>query len=135
MKKMLIVYFLLHISLLLCGQESLSDSTSVADSTGVSYINMPNAFSPNDDGWNDVYRVKSSRGIVEFRAIIFNRWGQRLYEWNDVNGSWDGTYGGRAVKDGTYFVLVTAKGSDGVTHKIRKDVNVVRGVINGENRE
>ena len=49
-----------------------------------SSLQMPNAFSPNGDGINDVYRAKPGyKSIVSFKAVIFNRWGQKLYEWDD----------------------------------------------------
>ena len=92
-----------------------------------SKLEMPNAFSPNGDGKNDIYRAKQStlQSIVEFKATIFNRWGQKLYQWTDPRGGWDGTYNGKTVKDGVYFVNVVAKGADGTEYKIRKDVNVL----------
>ena len=92
-----------------------------------SKLEMPNAFSPNGDGKNDIYRAKQSslQSIVEFKATIFNRWGQKLYQWTDPRGGWDGRYNGKTVKDGVYFVNVVAKGADGVEYKIRKDVNVL----------
>jgi gliding motility-associated-like protein len=104
-----------------------SDSTTVLTSTLV----VPNAFSPNHDQINDVFKVKSYQNIVEFHAYIFNRWGQKLYEWTNIDGGWDGTYRGNDVKQGTYFVLVKAKGADGETYNIRKDVNLLRGYIEG----
>ena len=104
-----------------------SDSTTVLTSTLV----VPNAFSPNHDQINDVFKVKSFQNIVEFHAYIFNRWGQKLYEWTNIDGGWDGTYRGNDVKQGTYFVLVKAKGADGETYNIRKDVNLLRGYIEG----
>ena len=104
-----------------------SDSTTVLTSTLV----VPNAFSPNNDQINDVFKVKSYQNIVEFHAYIFNRWGQKLYEWTNIDGGWDGTYRGNDVKQGTYFVLVKAKGSDGETYNIRKDVNLLRGFSEG----
>ena len=95
-----------------------------------SRLEFPNAFSPNNDGINDVYRAKPDyKSIVSFRAIILNRWGQKLYEWNDPAGGWDGKYHGNDVKEGVYFVLVEAKGADGKEYKIRKDVNLLRGFI------
>ena len=104
------------------GDAACRFTVSVAESK----LEMPNAFSPNDDGYNDIYRAKPThQSIVEFKAVIFNRWGQRLYSWDDVNGSWDGTYNGRVVPDGVYFVNVVAKGADGIEYKIRKDVNVL----------
>ena len=104
-----------------------SDSTTVLTSTLV----VPNAFSPNNDQINDVFKVKSYQNIVEFHAYIFNRWGQKLYEWTNIDGGWDGTYRGNDVKQGTYFVLVKAKGADGETYNIRKDVNLLRGFSEG----
>ena len=92
-----------------------------------SMLEMPNAFSPNGDGVNDIYKAKENhKSIVEFHAYIFNRWGQKIYDWTDTNGGWDGTWNGKDVKDGTYYVLVKAKGADGINYEIKKDVNVLR---------
>jgi gliding motility-associated-like protein len=101
-----------------------------------SHLEMPNAFSPNDDTVNDIYGAKGManpsadgayKSIVEFHAYIFNRWGQKLYEWTDITKGWDGKYKGRPVKDGVYFVLVKARGADGIEYNIRRDVNLIRG--------
>ena len=92
-----------------------------------SMLEMPNAFSPNGDGVNDIYKAKENhKSIVEFHAYLFNRWGQKIYDWTDINGGWDGTWNGKDVKDGTYYVLVKAKGADGINYEIKKDVNVLR---------
>ena len=102
--------------------------TVAVDSTTLqaSLLEMPNAFSPNGDGINDTYHVKKYQNITEFRALIFNRWGHCLYSWTDIDGSWDGTFNGSPVKDGVYFVRVRAKGGDGKTYDIKKDVNILR---------
>ena len=92
-----------------------------------SQLEMPNAFSPNGDGINDIYRAKEWQSLVEFHATILNRWGQRLYEWTDPASGWDGTYHGHDVKQGVYFVVVKAKGADGIHYNIRKDINLLRG--------
>lgn len=93
-----------------------------------SKLEMPNAFSPNGDGINDIYKAKDGyQSIVEFHAYIFNRWGQQLYSWDDPTGGWDGKYKGKDVKQGTYFVLVKAKGADGRKFEIKRDVNLLRG--------
>lgn len=100
-----------------------------------SKLELPNAFTPNGDGINDIYKVKDGYlSIVSFRAAIFNRWGQKLYTWTDIDGGWDGTHRGSKVKDGTYFVVVEARGADGREYKIRKDVNILTGFTkNGTN--
>jgi gliding motility-associated-like protein len=93
-----------------------------------SRLEMPNAFSPNDDGINDIYKAKEGyQSLTEFHAYIFNRWGQKLFEWNDPAQGWDGKYNGHPVKQGVYYVLVKAKGADGIKYNIRKDVNLLRG--------
>ena len=92
-----------------------------------SKLDFPNAFSPNGDEKNPTFKAKEYQSIVEFHAYIFNRWGQKLYEWTDPAGEWDGTYNGKVVRDGTYFLLVKAKGADGREYNIRKDVNVLTG--------
>lgn len=91
-------------------------------------LKMPNAFSPNSDGENKTYHAKDGyKSIVEFHAYIFNRWGQKLYEWDDPAGEWDGTFNGKPVKEGVYYCLVKAKGADGRKFNIRTDVNLLRG--------
>ncbi len=95
-----------------------------------SILEMPNGFSPNGDGINDTYKAKDNyQSIISFKATIFNRWGQRLYSWSDVNGEWDGKVNGRVVPDGVYFVNVVAKGADGHEFRIRKDVNVLTRIV------
>lgn len=125
---------LMMLALVCTALRAQTDETEDDTETVVSHIEIPNAFSPNGDGKNDVYRVKAdkTKGIVEFHAIIYNRWGQKIYEWTDINDGWDGTYNGTDVKQGTYFVLVKAKGSDGQTHTIKRDVNLLRGYLNDE---
>ncbi len=93
-----------------------------------SKLEMPNAFSPNDDGYNDIYKAKEGyTSITSFKATIFNRWGHKLYTWTDITGGWDGKVGGNVVPDGTYFVRVEARGADGREFKIKRDVNVLTG--------
>ena len=103
------------------------DATPIRISISTSKLDFPNAFSPNGDGMNDIYRAKTDyQSIVEFKAVIYNRWGQKLYEWNNPAGGWDGTYKGNPVKQGVYYVQVTAKGADGRRFNINKDVNLLR---------
>lgn len=112
-----------------CDEDQLPDSTTIIVVVPASKLEFPNAFSPNGDGHNEVYQAKEGyKGIVSFHATIINRWGQKLYEWNDPAGGWDGTFKGKPVRDGVYFVIVNAKGSDGINYKIRKDVNLLRGL-------
>lgn len=104
----------------------------IAISISESRLEMPNAFSPNGDGINDIYKAKTGyKSLVTFDAYIFNRWGTKIYEWHDPAGGWDGKYHGKDVAQGVYFCLVKAKGADGRTFNIRKDVNLLRGYTEG----
>lgn len=106
----------------------LLEQTPINITISESYLEMPNAFSPNGDGINDIYKAKSGyQSLVEFKATIFNRWGTKLYEWTDPAGGWDGKYRGKDVAQGVYFVLVKAKGADGKEFSIKRDVNLLRG--------
>lgn len=63
----------------------------------------PNTFTPDGDEFNQTWKAEIS-GIDEFNfeLIIFNRWGQIIWESRDPNVGWDGTYNGKIVQDGTY---------------------------------
>ena len=111
------------------------DSVTVTVTILESRLKFPNAFSPNNDGTNDKYGAYGVndpespdhwRSIVKFHAIIINRRGQKLYEWYDPAGYWDGTYNGHPVKEGVYYVVVSAKGAEGHEYNIRKDINLLR---------
>ncbi len=108
-------------------REYWSEVSPMTVKASESSLTFPNAFSPNGDQYNDYYKPKAFQSIVEFKATIYSRWGQKIYEWNDVRGEgWDGKFNGRDVKQGTYFVLVKARGADGRVFTIKKDVNLLR---------
>lgn len=92
-----------------------------------SMLKVPNAFSPNGDGINDVFRVQH-KSLVRFNAAVFNRWGQELYRWNlsNIDEGWDGRANGKQIKDGVYFIIIEAEGADGVIYKHKGDINILR---------
>jgi gliding motility-associated-like protein len=71
----------------------------------------PNAFSPNNDGLNDVFFF-SAYGTKELRLLIYNRWGELVYETNDPseNGGWDGTFKGEDMPEGVYLYKLLYSG-------------------------
>ena len=102
-------------------------ATALTIKASESILTFPNAFSPNGDGRNEFFAPKEYRSIIEFRATIFSRQGQKLYEWHNVSDKgWDGKYNGKPVKDGVYYILVNAKGADGRRFTIKRDVNLLR---------
>lgn len=92
-----------------------------------SKLEVPNAFTPNGDGINDIFRVKEGhRSLVQFRAIVVNRWGKKVAEWSDPNEGWDGRVGGSEAPDGAYYLMITARGADGRNYHIKKTINLLR---------
>jgi gliding motility-associated-like protein len=89
-------------------------------------LEIPNVFTPNSDGKNDVFTIKST-GVKEISLQIFNRWGQILYEFSGPNASWDGlSPAGSEVPGGTYFYFVKAIGFDGKEIEKNGTVNLFR---------
>lgn len=94
---------------------------------GASALECPNAFSPNGDGVNDIWKV-SYRSLTEFHCEIFNRNGQRIYGFDDPAGGWDGTWHGKTVKPGVYYYVITATGADGERYKKSGDINIIKSI-------
>jgi gliding motility-associated-like protein len=83
------------------------------DAYVVSSFIIPNVFTPNGDGINDVFKI-TSEGFSSLHVEIFNRWGQKEYEWETIDGGWDGhSASGVPSNSGTYFFLLKATGMDG----------------------
>lgn len=91
-----------------------------------SYLEIPNFFTPGDSpGYNDEFKVKY-QSLVRFKCTIFNRWGNKLYEWSDPEKGWDGKYKGKYVSTGVYYYVIEAEGSDGVRYNKGGDINILR---------
>lgn len=91
---------------------------------GASELLCPNAFSPNGDGVNDIWKIAYC-SLLEFRCWIFDRYGTELYYYDDPQGGWDGTYKGKTVKSGVYYYVIQAVGSDGKKYKKSGDINII----------
>lgn len=86
------------------GREEVSWSNEVCfNFPPVIYI--PNAFSPNGNGLNDLYKV-SAGALKTFKMKIFNRWGEQLFETNNIEKMWDGTFRNVDCQTGVYLFLI-----------------------------
>jgi len=74
---------------------------------------IPNAFSPNGDGANDLFRVKSGDTPKSFNMTIFNRYGGKIFESSDIDTGWNGAIGGNLAPPGTYVYTVVITTSTG----------------------
>ena len=81
-------------------------------------IFLPNAFTPNGDGENDVLRLLGN-GVEEMYLVIYNRWGQKIFETTDQNIGWDGTFKGKALAPDAYgfYLNVRCVNGDDFTKK------------------
>ncbi len=86
---------------------------------------VPNAFTPNGDGVNDKFYVYAYN-IVEFRLLIFNRYGEQIFESKDLSEGWDGSVNGNMVQTETYIYKLLLKDIFGVFHEEVGIVNCVK---------
>jgi gliding motility-associated-like protein len=93
-----------------------------------SAVEIPNVFTPNGDGSNDEFFLKVS-SVTEINALIFDRWGNRVYEVtsNTGNIAWDGkSLDGKECPAGTYFYIIKAKGKDAKDYDMKGNVSLYR---------
>ena len=89
------------------------------------FIFVPSAFSPNGDGQNDLYRVRSE--VIEtMRMVIYNRWGQEVYVLDDIAETWDGSYRGRPLPPDVYGYFLTAICYDGQVFTKKGNISLLR---------
>jgi gliding motility-associated-like protein len=88
----------------------------VTECPGITYY-IPNSFTPDDNEHNQLFGPIMTDGydVNGFVFSIFNRWGEKIWESNDPNGMWDGTYNGVMCQDGVYTwkLLFNVFGNDG----------------------
>ncbi len=88
---------------------------------------VPNAFTPNGDGKNDLFRA-IGQYVNNFEMIIFNRLGAIAFETNDINAYWDGKFKGTNAEapQGVYYYILKAQDSRGRFHEIKGNLSLIR---------
>ena len=90
-----------------------------------SSVYIPNIFSPNSDGNNDVLYVRSEH-IKELNFSVFNRWGEKVFESQNKNEGWDGNYKGKPCSPDVYVYHATIVFDDGTETSRKGNVTLVR---------
>ncbi len=93
-----------------------------------SKLEVPNVFTPNGDKVNDIFRLISSN-LAEVYLIVYDRWGNKVYELTSDTGNfaWDGkTQYGKDCAEGTYFYIIKATGKDGQEYDLKGNVSLFR---------
>ncbi|MBK8345719.1 MAG: PKD domain-containing protein [Bacteroidetes bacterium] len=94
--------------------------------TQYTIVEVPNAFSPNGDGYNDEIFVLNHEVSELLEYTIYNRYGQIVFTTSDINGGWNGMVGNDEAEIGTYIYLVRAYDMDGVLIQRQGNITLVR---------
>ena len=116
-----------NISLYIVDANGCIDSTSaVIIVEGLSTLIIPNIFTPNGDGSNDVFNL-SGTNITEIKGTVMNRWGQVVYQFNTLEAGWTGrTVSGIEAAEGTYYYIIDAVGADGQEYNYQGPFQLIR---------
>ncbi|MGK7391797.1 MAG: gliding motility-associated C-terminal domain-containing protein [Candidatus Cyclobacteriaceae bacterium M2_1C_046] len=99
-------------------EDSLLVTVEAADVGGI-----PDIFTPNNDGFNDVFQIPFLKNFPTAKVEIFNRWGSLMYSTrNYFNNPWDGTYNGEPAPEGVYYYIISIPGRN----EIKGSVTLVR---------
>ena len=88
---------------------------------------IPTAFTPNGDGINDLFTFDGV-GIAKYNVEIFNRWGEKVFQWNESSSvqGWDGTNNGQKSKIDTYVYNIVVEDQKGNSHYYQSYFNLLR---------
>lgn len=86
---------------------------------------IPNAFTPNGDGKNDLFLVQGS-GVKEYSISIYNRWGSLIFFTNDITESWDGTVSGQPAGKGIYVYHTYFRDENDEVSEQTGSINLIR---------
>ncbi len=118
----------------ICVTLFVQDSLGCADTAtacvtvlGEALISIPNVFTPNNDGNNDLFEI-TWLGLTALDCEIYDRWGVLIYKWNGLTGSWDGkTTTGKLATDGVYYYIIHATTTQGEQRGFTGFVHLIRG--------
>lgn len=105
----------------------VSGTASVTRNDAQCTVIVPNAFTPNNDGRNDLFKPRAYANIMNYRFTIYNRWGQPLFDTRDPNAGWDGYFKGQLQEAGAYVWVLVYQDAQGQDRKQTGAVSLVRG--------
>ena len=106
------------------GNPAVSSMSNTTEVEPYMSIYIPNSFTPNGDGMNDTFGIHGE-AVKDFKMQVFNRWGQVIFETNNFNNRWDGTFDGMQVPQGSYIYRVSATGVTGKSAARDGTVNII----------
>lgn len=105
-----------------CASVAFADITVLP---GLSWVRMPNVFTPNGDGMNDALGAEYE-ALTTLDCVILNRWGQEVGHLKHPDDIWPGRSSDGLVPEGTYYYVLHAEGMDGRSHDIRGTITLLR---------
>ncbi len=89
---------------------------------------VPNAFSPNGDGKNEIFGIITINNdyLIKANLLVFNRWGEELYNGDGLNTGWDGTHLGQKAEPGVYTYVLDITHKDGKKNEFRGEIVLIR---------
>jgi len=93
------------------GSDTININVEVCDTTEPVFF-IPNSFSPNDDGDNNILFIRGS-GIKSIKLFIYNRWGEKVFETNNISEGWNGTYKNKKLNAGVFSWYAEVEFEDG----------------------
>ena len=94
---------------------------TIIASKGICKLYVPNAFTPNGDRLNDVFKPSYGDNVINFRMEIYNRWGEKVFHTEDMKKGWDGRQG-EAILPGVYVWMIQFDTAD-------KKSTILRGTV------
>lgn len=91
------------------GAPGITSTSNYARAIPPATLYVPNAFTPNGDGINETFNAQG-QSITSFNMKIFNRWGEMIFETDDLQRGWDGTYKGVMSQQDVYIYKIKARG-------------------------
>ncbi len=100
-------------------------ASSIACETVVPVVYVPNIFTPNSDGVNDVLYVRG-QGILAFTLRIYDRWGEKVFETSDLNIGWDGTFRNKKMDNAVFVYYLHVEFSDATVKDDKGSITMTR---------
>jgi gliding motility-associated-like protein len=106
----------------ICG----TSAGAIVVAQGLCVLRMPNAFTPNGDGHNDVFRVKYPFSVSSFVMVVYDRWGQAVFQTKNIGDGWDGTIHGSPAPAGTYVWYISLVDFQGKLQQGKGTLELIR---------
>ncbi len=98
----------------------------VKDDCELDKIEVANALTPNNDGYNDFFEIKNNSKSEIEKISIFNRWGEKVFESKDLSNKWDGTFRNMKVNSGVFLYIIEGKCVSGDSFLLNGNVTVIK---------